>query len=301
MILRMGELAALSTAVFWTITTLSFEFAAKRIGVLSLNLLRLMVGLTFLTLYSLVFRGMVLPFDAPPSVWLWMGLSGLTGFVLGDIFLFRAFVLIGARISMLVYASVPPLTAIFGYLLLGEKLTPLGFLGMGITLAGISLVILQRGGNPESKKTLGFSHPLRGILYAFGGAVGQSLGLVLSKYGAPNFNPFAATQIRCLAGMIGFALVILSMNRGARLLSALKDTKAMKLTLLGGFFGPFLGVSLGLYAVQHTTAGIASTIMALVPVLIIVPSIVLFKEKVTLKEAFGAFIAVGGVAFLFLS
>jgi drug/metabolite transporter (DMT)-like permease len=301
MFTRIGELAALSTAFFWTITALSFEFAGKRVGILSLNLIRLVVGFTFLTLYSLFVRGMVLPFDAPSEVWLWMGLSGFFGFVIGDILLFRAFVLIGARISMLVYASVPPITAVIGFLVLGERLTLLSLLGMGVTLFGISLVILQRGGPSGSKGLLGLSHPMKGLLYAFGGAVGQALGLVLSKYGAPDFNPFAATQIRCLAGVIGFSAVILSLNRGNRLFTALRDVTAMRLILLGGFFGPFLGVSLGLYAVQHTTTGIASTIMALVPVLIIPPSIILFKEKVTLKEALGAVIAVVGVAFLFLS
>jgi len=45
---------------------------------------------------------------------------------------------------------------------------------------------------------------------------------------------------------------------------------------------------------------VASTIMAIGPVLIIPPAIILFKEKVTLKEVLGAVLAVAGVAILFL-
>jgi drug/metabolite transporter (DMT)-like permease len=69
---------------------------------------------------------------------------------------------------------------------------------------------------------------------------------------------------------------------------------------LGAFFGPFLGVSFSLLAIKYADTGIAATIMALVPVLIIPPSMIIYKEKVTLKEAAGAILAVGGVAMFFL-
>jgi drug/metabolite transporter (DMT)-like permease len=69
---------------------------------------------------------------------------------------------------------------------------------------------------------------------------------------------------------------------------------------MGGFFGPFLGVSLGLFAAQNTTTGVAATIIALVPVLIIPPSVLIFGEKVTAREIVGAVVAVTGVGLLFL-
>lgn len=66
------------------------------------------------------------------------------------------------------------------------------------------------------------------------------------------------------------------------------------------FFGPFLGVSFSLIAVKYTAAGVAATLMSIVPVLIIAPSVIFFREKVTFKEIAGAIIAVGGVALFFL-
>jgi drug/metabolite transporter (DMT)-like permease len=74
----------------------------------------------------------------------------------------------------------------------------------------------------------------------------------------------------------------------------------MMLTGLGAFFGPFLGVSFSLIAIKYTEAGIASTIMALVPVFIIIPAVVIYKQKVTLPEILGAIVSVGGVALFFL-
>ncbi len=296
---RIGELAALMTAISWTITSLSFEYAGKRVGTLPLNLIRITLGFLFIGLFSLFSRGMFFPLDATPDMWLWLSLSGLLGFVVGDLLLFRAYIEIGARISMLIYAGVPPLTALMGRLFLGEVMSPAGFVGMGITLSGIALVILRKRGG-DSGGGIRFSHPLRGVLLAFGGALGQAMGLILGKHGAGNYNAFAATQIRCVAGILGFAAVILYLRRGDRVAAALRDGKAMKRILLGSFFGPFLGVSLSMYAIQRTGTGVASTIMAIVPVLIIPFSMFLFKEKVSVREAAGALIAVAGVAFLFL-
>jgi drug/metabolite transporter (DMT)-like permease len=83
-------------------------------------------------------------------------------------------------------------------------------------------------------------------------------------------------------------------------LIALKNSSAMKRLSLGAFFGPFLGVSFSLIAVQYTSSGIASTIMSIVPVLIIVPSVFIMKEKITWQEIAGAFIAVAGVSLFFI-
>jgi drug/metabolite transporter (DMT)-like permease len=141
---RLGEFAALATAIFWTVTVLCFEFAGKRVGTLSLNLIRLSLGFLFLSLFSWITRGRILPFDASPTLWFWLAASGLVGFVLGDILLFQAFIEIGGRISMLIYSAVPPLSALLGWVFLGERINLQGFIGMGITLTGIALVILER-------------------------------------------------------------------------------------------------------------------------------------------------------------
>ena len=312
---RVGELAALGTALCWTITALSFESAGKRIGSLTVNLIRLLMAAVFFALYGWLVRGLAVPTDAGAYAWTWLGLSGLVGFVIGDLLLFQAFVDIGARISMLIYASVPPITALLGRLVLDERLTRVGIVGMVLTVAGIAIVVLRRPpqvtaplapfADPEGEYSAVHvahkPHRLRGALFAFGGAVGQAGGLILGRMGAGvTLDAFAATQIRVFAGIIGFVLVFTFSRRWRTVGSALGDLGAMGRVGLGALFGPFLGVSLGLFAAQNTSTGIASTIMALVPVLIIVPSVLLFKERVTLREVIGAVVAVGGVALLFL-
>jgi len=240
---------------------------------------------------------MFLPFDATAYNWFWLALSGLVGFVIGDLFLFKAFTVIGSRLSMLVMTLVPPIAAFTGWLLMGEVLTWLNIAGMTLTISGIALVIFHK----HSGKALPADRiPLKGLLFALGGAAGQAVGLVLSKFGMQDYDPFSATQIRVMAGIIGFAILISFFRRWLAVGKATGNRPAMALMLLGATFGPFLGVSSSLIAVQNTATGIASTIMAITPILIIPPTMIFFKQSVSWKEVFGAVISVCGVALFFI-
>lgn len=299
---HLGELAALLTVVFWTVTALAFESASKRVGSLVVNVIRLGLAFLFLSLLSWFRRGQWFPSDAQADQWLWLSISGLIGFVLGDYSLFKSFELIGARITMLIQALVPPFTAFLGWLVLDEVLTLTHLVGMLITLIGIGLVVLVRSGgtrNGLSLWGLGFHFQGKGLVYALLGAVGQSTGLILSKQGMGDYDPFAASQIRVLAGVAGFVLVFSVLRRWHKVWDTFHDLKAMKWILIGAVFGPFLGVGFSLVAIQNTQAGIASTIMALVPVTIILPSYFIFHDKPKPREIIGALIAVAGVTFFF--
>jgi len=305
-----GELAGLAAAFCWTATAIAFESAGKKIGSLSVNLIRLFMAIFLLGIFTWISRGLFFPVDATFHQWKWLIISGLVGFSLGDLFLFEAYVRIGARLSSLIMSFTPPIAGVIGWLIMDERLSMLNIIGMAVTLTGIILVITQRKNrnpnpskiieNPPAKKKRRLSYNVVGIILAFGGAAGQATGLVLSKFGMQDYNAFAATQIRVIAGTFGFMVLFFIMNRWKKVFTALKHKKAMKRVTVGAFFGPFLGVGLSLLAVQHTLTGIASTLMALVPVMIIPPAVFVFKEKVNTLEIAGAFIAFGGVALFFL-
>lgn len=297
----LGELAALLTAGCWTVTAMAFESAGKRVGALSLNLIRLLIGLIFLSIFNAIINDGLIPV-ATNYQWFWLAMSGLVGFVLGDLFLFRAFILIGARISMLIMALVPPITALIGWITLGEVLSGMEFLGMGITISGIAMVMITRmERNKDTRRKIVRTGPLvMGGIFALGGAVGQAAGLVLSKKGMQDMDAFSATQIRIMAGVVGFMIVITLFRRWKKVYEGIRDVKAMKFMTLGSFTGPFLGVSFSLLAVQHTDTGVAATLMALTPVMIIPSEIILKKEKIKILEITGALISVGGVALFFL-
>lgn len=284
-------------AVFWTITALAFESASIRVGSLPVNLIRLVLAFLFLCILTGIVRGNPLPTDASAHNWIWLSISGLIGFVLGDLFLFKSYTIVGSWFAMLIMTLAPTFAAIFGWLILGETMNYTSLLGMIITLSGIAITVFGRG---NGKDKLSFNKPVKGVFYAFLGALGQGLGIVFSKFGMGDYNAFASTQIRILTGIAGFIIIVTLSRRWSSIGMALKNKKGLLAITTGSFFGPFLGVSFSLVAISYTVTGIASTIMAIVPVLIIPPSILLFHHRITVKEMIGAVISVGGVVLFFV-
>ena len=325
-----GEIISLGVAFSWTITALVSEVASKRMGSLPLNVVRMLMSLTFLALTLWLVFGVPYPIHADSSTWLWLCLSGFVGYVLGDYCLFRCYIIIGSRFGQLFMTLAPPSAAIMAFLLLGEKMTWLALLGMIITIAGIALSILGKNDESDNHKVK-IKLPIKGILFGMGAGMGQGIGLVLSKVGMDCYEqsilasgitdlstyipegallavpfsmsmPFASTMIRAVMGIIGFsvALFFFSHDGVHQFQHAITDRKGLLFALCATIFGPFVGVSLSLMATLYTNAGIAQTIMSLTPVLIIAPACLFFKQKATWSEVLGAIISVGGVCLFFV-
>ena len=308
-----GEMVAIIVAFSWTFTALFFEYAGKRIGSLQVNLIRLIFAGGMLSLLLQLMSGQMFPVGADLRTWMWLSLSGLVGFVFGDLCLFYSYTLITSRFSQLIMTLAPPFAALFSLLLLNERTNVTGWIGMAITLSGIAISVFKKGAEHNEKKGFVLHLPLRGILLALGGAIGQGLGIVLSKKGMlcyaetfdtdpffRNYIPFAATQIRVITGIVGFTAITLLNGSIPKLVKALYDKKGMWATFAGSFFGPFMGVSLSLTAVRYTQTGIASTIMATVPILILIPYAILYKQRPRSIEVLGAILCVLGVACFFI-
>lgn len=286
-----GEIAAIAVAVCWTLSALFFEKAGREIGSLSVNIIRLVWAFILLGLTLLVTRHTFIPLDATAGQWFWLGLSGFVGLFMGDLFLFKSYLVIGSRTSTLIMSSVPMLTATIGWFFLDEKLAPKSILAIVISITGIVIAIAD--------KRLKTNAPVKGLLFAFGGALGQAIGLILSKKGLGDYDAISATQIRILFGLVSFIILITALRRWPSVMKALKNKKGVESVSIGAIFGPFIGITLSLFAIQHTQTGIASTFMALVPVFIIVPSAIMFNEKITAHHVIGAIISIIGVSLFF--
>lgn len=293
---HIGEFSALLTAFFWVISGTFFERASKRTSSLAVSFLRMIFALGIISIVLWILRGNPFAYDAPPSTWLWLSLSGLVGFVIGDIFLFEAYVRNGTRITLLIMSLSPVLTGVLSFIIFGEVLEPLAMLGIALTLAGIALVILTRG----EKKQLKLRVNSYGVFCGLMGAVGQSVGLILSKQGMGNYDPFAAAQIRIIASIVGFFLFFLIGNHWQKLRVLLKDRRSARMTATGALFGPVLGVGFSLLAIQNAPAAVAAAIMSIMPVLVIPVNWVAFRERIKWFEVLGALVTVVGVVLLYL-
>ena len=298
--------------MIWTCTAIFADEASHRIGSNTVNVIRLVLGTFFLGALLWITMGAPWPLYADSRTWMWLALSALVGYVFGDYCLFSCYIYVGARFGQLFMTLAPPMAAIAGWIMLGETLSWRSILAMLVTISGIAISILAKG----QDKKMHFTLPLKGILLGLGAGAGQGVGLVLSKVGMQHYEaalpadmpavmgtmmPFAATQIRAIVGGLGFVVMLLIQRQGRHFLEMTRsDRKGVRAAILTTLFGPVLGVSLSLMAVQYARAGIASTLMALTPVLIILPYAIIHKQRVKPKELLGVAVSMLGVAMFFL-
>lgn len=294
---QLAELAALGTAVLWTCSTMIWTSAGRYAGTLAVSFLRLVVTCVLLTIYGRVVRGLWLPSDASWETWRLLGISGFVGFFVTDLCLIKALLLLGPRLTLLFQSLAPPTAALLSFLLLGDRLTPLDWAAMVITLTGVTWVVLERthrNGGPHRE------HRPLGIALALAAAVGQAVGLVLSRQGLGQYDAVAATFIRVLGSMGGYLVLVTALGQWPHMVRMLRHGRAMGLITLGALVGPCLGVALSMVALRHCSAGVVSTIIATMPVLVLPMVILVYKEHVSWRAAVGAAVSVGGVALLLL-
>lgn len=297
-----GELAALGTSLCFSFGSVMFTLAGRAIGSPLVNRVRLLLALAFVMVWHLLTFGQPLPLDAAGERWFWLGLSGFVGLALGDAFLFQAFVLIGPRLSMLMLALAPVLGAVLAFVFLGETLVPLELLGIGLTLAGIMVVISERGDKSGAEDNGDRRRYLIGLLCGLGGAIGQAGGLVLSKMGLEgDFPPLSGNVIRLLVASVLIWLLAIA-NR--QLINSYRTVRlhpnALLLMTGGAVLGPVIGVWLSLVAIQNTSVGVASTLSSLMPIFLIPISYFVFGERVTRQGILGTALAFAGMVILFL-
>ena len=304
-----GELISIGVAFSWTATALLSEFGSKRLGNLTLNVLRMGLALLFSLVLFGVVTGNPLPAGVPAEACGWMLLSGLVGYVIGDYCLFQCYILIGSRFGQLFMTLAPLSAALMAWITLGQQMKPMSIVAMLVTLFGIGISVLGR----NEHHMVSLKLPLNGVLFAIGAAMCQGIGLVLSKIGMDHYDvaamakagvsewliPFSANFYRCIAGIIGFTILLYFRDGIGHLREAMHDRKGLTVAIATTIFGPFVGVGFSLMAVQYTAAGIASTLMAMTPIIILLPSYWLFHEKITWKAVLGAFISVIGVSLFF--
>jgi len=300
-----GELIAIATVLCWTVSIQFFEAASKKVGAIPVNVIRLTIALILFGLLLFFKNGYIFPVHFPAHAWFYLSLSGVIGFFMGDIFLFKALVEIGPRVTMLIFSLSAPTVALTGWLFLNEIYVLHQWVGIFITLFGVGIVILeknQKTSKPSKLKIRNIS--LKGVVYGFGAMFGQAFGYILSKTGMQTesgyLDAFSSTQIRAIAAFFCFLIFFTVTGKWGTVKAAVKNRKAVVYTAIGSAVGPFLGVSFSLLVLHYLTTGVASTFLSLVPVFIIPFSIFLHKEHVSIRSACGAVTAVFGIYLLMM-
>ncbi len=290
-----GEFSALLTACLWSVTSFLFAFAAEKVGSVQVNINRIILAAVIL-FFIVALSG--IDYTLSTMQVYYLIISGVVGLVIGDSFLFKCYQLIGARLGMVLMSLVPAISTILAWIFLEEYITPLGIIGMIVTISGVVLVVTEK-----AEKSLKRSFNKIGILYGFLGAAGQAGGLILAKFAFAEgyVNGFVASFTRLSSAGIIILIGGLLLRRYRNPVSTYRNNiPALKATIAATILAPVLGVTLSLVAIEFTKVGIASTLMALVPIIMLPISKYYYKEKLSARAVTGAFIAVSGVVILFL-
>ncbi|MCD2493471.1 DMT family transporter [Lacrimispora sp. NSJ-141] len=295
-----GELCALGVALSDAVTCTCFNAAGKKINIFTVNFLKTMTALICVAVIRLMMYGTVSLAGVSPRAWLYLSLSGLIGFVFGDFFYFSSFLYLPYRISMMIFYSSPIVTSLAAWELYGQILQPVDWAGILLITMGLCIVLLARrrqaeGAGQRKQTALGVAFAVLGMLGQAGGVLLSSQGLRLIETAG---GSLAASQVRIIAGIGGFFVVMLVGKRRAAAGQALKYPKELGLVMIGGICGCAVGTTLTLHSLNYIPAGISSAITSVSPVMILIFTVFVLREKIRAAEVIGAIVCISGIVAL---
>ena len=306
MIESKGIFFALLTMTSWSICIFPFTQAARRLGSNTLNHLRLLLAIVFLSAANLVMNREVFMqiFSSSYSYsWLWLGLSGIVGLTIGDFFAFRMYAILSPRIGSVLTTLSPAAALVAGFILLGETINGIGIVGMIITMIGVMSISLGRK-ERDAIPDHGHGSIVAGIIFGILSAICQGVGLVLSKKGMMHNEvlvaPLPATFMRITSGFVTLLIFTIAQGKIRSVVAPITKNQndGIKYAVMGTIFGPFLGVCLSLYTISNIDVSVGQTIFSLMPVGAMIIAVLFFKEKITFQSLLGVVVAISGVVIL---
>ncbi|MFQ3617826.1 MAG: DMT family transporter [Cyanobacteriota bacterium] len=293
-----GEIAALAAALIWAIASIAFTKLGQRLSPMALNVSKGLISIGLIGL-TLGLRGAELPAASGSAVGLLL-FSGAVGIGLGDTAYFEALNSLGARRGLLMESLAPPLTALLALLFLQERLSSAAWLGIGLTVAGVAWVIVER--SPD----LAIAHyrPVRGVVFGLIAALGQASGAVLSRaaLSTTDISPLWGTLIRLVAGLLvlllWLAFKLPKFRSVGKEMGQLRSPRFLGIVTATAFASTFLGIWLQQTALKFAPAGIAQSLLATSP-LFVIPIAVALGDRVSLRAVLGVLVAIAGIWLLF--
>ena len=292
------EFAALGAALCWAVTGMLSKDAADWLGPFGFNRLREAMVTAML---AIIVFGTGRWHGVGADDFLRLALSGVIGIFIGDTMLYVALVRLGPRRSGALFALNAPMAAILGWAVLGEDLSLRAVMGVFLTTAGVALAVLGRTGRSGSHRYEAVSGSIP-IAVGFGlvAAAGQAIGSLIARpVMAGGFDPYTASLIR--VGVAVSCITLLMMLPIAAIQPRRAVTpRILGLTALSGLIAMVIGMTLLMFALQGGYVGIASTLSALSPVLILPILWLVTRQPPSFYTSLGAVLAVCGMGLIFL-
>jgi len=143
--MNLSILLSILCAMAWGIQSIFLKRAMKDIPLPTAILITLIIN--FLALVFLIGLGVGNGFfefyNISVSVYFYFMLAGFLNYFLGRGLYYSSFRFIGVTQSTSISSTYPILSVVFAITVLGEKLAPPQFMGIGLTLAGVYLLMVK--------------------------------------------------------------------------------------------------------------------------------------------------------------
>lgn len=288
-----GETAALVAALAWAVASVIWARAGRSIHPLDLNLFKGLIA-TFLLVATLALQGGLFVSLELRAVVL-LGLSGAVGIGLGDTAYFESINCLGARRALLLTMLAPPLAGLTAWVSLGERLGAAAWGGIALTIAGVAWVITERYAPADGRP----SRLLRGVAMGFLASIAQVAGAVLSRaaFAQTQVTPLMSALLRMAAAVVVLVVWVLA-ARSRRQRTMERSRRVWGIVTFAAVIGTYVGISLQQFAFKYTDTGVAQTLLSTSP-LFILPIAMWMGERVSIRAAAGAAVALLGIALLF--
>ena len=291
-----GETLSIAAACIWAVSSLIFARVATEIGAANLNRLRLALATVFLAIIITFSVGWSWLSAVTSSDLALLFLSGIIGLTIGDHFYFSALKEMGPRHTTQLFALHPVASTIIAWFALSENLSILTLLGICVAIVGTILVASERRRHEPDFRPAS----LKGILYTVLATTCHAVGFVIAKYVmATKISALTGGFLRMLSATVAIWIGAFISGQIGSAVGSLSTPIRIRLILAGSLLGPTLGVWAALEGITHTSIGVASTLIALTPILIIPLVAFIHKERLSARAIVGALIAFLGVAIIF--
>ncbi|RCK73765.1 MAG: hypothetical protein ANABAC_2838 [Anaerolineae bacterium] len=291
----LGGIFALSAAFLWALASLWFSRLGKYLPVVQINLLKGFLAIAILGVILALSGGSLAALPLQPM--LMLIISGIIGITIGDTAYLKTLQSLGPRRTLLLANLAPPMVGLIAWAFLEERLVLQAWLGIFLTLAGITWVILERT-QEENRLT----NLRRGLFFGFLAALCQSVAVVLSR-AALTRSPIDALQstiVRLGAAILVLALWSLAKRQPLVAWRPLVTQPRLAIWLITAtILGTVLAMWLQQIAIDLTPVGIVQTLLSTSP-LFILPIVALQGEQISPRAVAGALVALLGVALLYL-
>ena len=290
---------ALLAAFSWSISSLISADITRILGGIGFNRLRLI----FVSIMLLSYATFQKTWDTINIEYLNVIIvSGVIGIFLGDTLLFMALKRIGPRRNNILFSLAAPFTVILNILVLQQKMSLIEITGCILVFIGVVVAISYGNSKNNNHRWELIEGSIKiGILFGILAALCQSIGLIMMKpildQGA---DPIASAAIRCTISALLLSLTYISKSNliGSNINFT---TSTILKTIISGFLGMALGMSLLLIALQKADAGIVATLSSTSPIMILFLLWIITKKIPSIGAWIGTIIAIIGTCLIFIN